>query len=93
MTDLYIYYKVRDGEQAALHSAVKAMQAELSAEHGVTPQLKRRPQSSGDGVWTWMEVYPDVRDGFDAVLADAVRTHGLPALAAGPRHTETFTDI
>ncbi|GAB2840634.1 hypothetical protein GCM10027277_04490 [Pseudoduganella ginsengisoli] len=90
--DLYSYYKVREADQSALHRAVTAMQAELTSAHGVAPQLKRRPQP-GDGVWTWMEVYPDVRDGFDAVLADAVQKHGLPALTAGPRHTEIFTDI
>lgn len=93
MMDLYIYYKVRDADQAALHRAVATMQAELVSAHGVAPQLKRRPHASGDGVWTWMEVYPAVRDGFDAVLADAVQAHGLHALTAGPRHTEFFTDI
>lgn len=91
--DLYIYYKVRQADHAALHRAVSAMQSELGSLHGVTSQLKRRPQPADDGVWTWMEIYPDVRDGFDAVLADAVQAHGLPALTASPRHTEIFTDI
>jgi hypothetical protein len=91
--DLYIYYKVRDGDQAALHSAVAAMQAELRSTEGVSPLLKRRPTPSSDGVWTWMEVYPQVRDGFDAVLADAVRARGIAALTSGPRHTEIFTEF
>lgn len=91
--DLYIYYKVRDADTAAQHRAVAAMQAELGSAHGVAPQLKRRPVPGDGVVWTWMEVYPDVRDGFDAVLAGAVQAHGLLALTAGPRHTEIFTDI
>lgn len=91
--DLYIYYKVRDTDHAALQRAVSAMQSELASAHGVAPQLKRRPQPADDGVWTWMEIYPAVRDGFDAALAAAVQAHGLPALTASPRHTEIFTDI
>lgn len=91
--DLYIYYQVRDADHAALHRAVAAMQAELGSAHGIAPQLKRRPQPADGAVWTWMEVYPAVRDGFDAVLADAVQAHGVLALTAGPRHTELFTDI
>ncbi len=91
--DLYVYYKVRDADQGALRSAVGAMQADLACTQGVSPQLKRRPRPAGDGVWTWMEVYPAVRDGFDAALAAAVDAHGIAALTAGPRHTEVFTEL
>jgi hypothetical protein len=88
MTDLYIYYRVRDEHASQLAPRVRAMQAAL----GTGGQLKRRPGSS-DGLQTWMEIYPDAPDGFDAALALAVRQAGLPDLIAGERHTEVFTDL
>ena len=90
--DLYIYYKVRDADAAALQGSVLAMQSALAARHGVQPQLKRRPEAMG-GVQTWMEVYPSVAADFAASLEDAVQRAGLLALTAGPRHTEVFTDL
>jgi hypothetical protein len=92
MSDLYIYYQVREADTAVLHGAVAAMQGALAAGWGITPQLKRRPQAH-EGMQTWMEVYPAVPDGFDAALAAAVQQSGLLPLTAGPRHSEVFTDL
>ena len=92
MSDLYVYYQVRDEDAAALAPRVRAMQARLRAGRGVAGQLKRRPQSH-DGLQTWMEVYPATRDGFDAALAKAVHDGALSALIAGKRHAELFTDL
>ncbi len=88
--DLYVYYRVRDDDAAALLPRVAAMQAQLAAVHGVAGQLKRRPGST-DGVQTWMEVYPAAPAGFTDALLDAAS--GLAALLAGPRHTEVFVDL
>jgi hypothetical protein len=88
MTDLYIYYRVRDEHAAQLAPLVRTMQAAL----GAGGQLKRRPGSS-DGMQTWMEIYPDAPAGFEAALALAVGQAGLPAWIAGERHTEVFTDL
>lgn len=100
MIDLYVYYKVREQDAAALEPRVRALQAALAAQHGagpqsqppLTPQLKRRP-ATRDGLQTWMEVYPAVTDAFDAALADAARAAGLDALIAGPRRAEVFMDL
>ena len=92
MNDLYIYYQVRIEDAAALSSRVWAMQARLATEHGVAGQLKRRPGAK-DGLQTWMEIYLDVKAGFDAVLAAAVVHAALAELAAGKRHIEIFTDL
>ena len=92
MNDLYIYYQVRDADASALAPLVRAMQARLSLEHGVTAQLKRRPETT-NGLQTWMEIYPAVRFGFDAALADAVAGAALAQLTSGKRHTEIFTDL
>ena len=90
--DLYIYYQVKEADTASLQAAVVSMQAELAQRHGVSCQLKRRPEVS-DGLQTWMEVYAGVSADFAAVLADAADRAGLSAWTSGTRHTEVFTDL
>jgi len=92
MIDLYVYYKVREQDSAALEPRVRALQAALAARHGVAPQLKRRPETR-DGLQTWMEVYPSAGDAFGAALDAAARDAGLDALIAGPRRAEVFMDL
>jgi predicted kinase len=92
MIDLYVYYKVRELDAAALAPRVRAMQAALASSHGVSVQLKRRPESK-DGLQTWMEVYPGAPDKFAEVLAQAALDAGLDALPDGPRRTEVFVDL
>jgi Domain of unknown function (DUF4936) len=92
MIDLYVYYKVREPDAAALAPRVRAMQAELAASHGLAVQLKRRPDSR-DGMQTWMEVYPGAADAFADDLARAASRAGLDALTAGPRRAEVFVDL
>ncbi len=88
MIDLYVYYKVREGDAAALAPRVRALQDGM----GVPAQLKRRPEASA-GLQTWMEVYPGVDDGFPARLEDAARSAGFEGLIEGPRRAEIFTDL
>lgn len=88
MIDLYVYYKVRDGDAASLAPRVRAMQAQL----GSPAQLKRRPEAR-EGLQTWMEVYPAVADGFDAAVEQAARDAGLQPFIQGPRRSEIFTDL
>lgn len=92
MIDLYVYYKVREQDAAALEPRVRALQAALSARFGVDGQLKRRPDTR-DGLQTWMEVYPAVTEAFQAALADAAREAGMDASLAGPRRAEVFMDL
>ena len=88
MIDLYVYYKVREADTAALAPRVRALQAHL----GVQAQLKRRPDASS-GLQTWMEVYPGVDDGFPARLDAAALDAGFEGLIDGPRRAEIFTDL
>ncbi len=88
MIDLYVYYKVREGDAAALAPRVRALQDSV----GVPAQLKRRPEASA-GVQTWMEVYPGVDDAFPARLDAAARGAGLDGLIDGPRRAEIFMDL
>jgi hypothetical protein len=92
MTDLYVYYKVREENAARLAPIVHAMQACLAAGLAGMAQLKRRPESK-DGLQTWMEVYPGADDRFRQALLDAERNAGWDGLIEGPRHTEIFTDL
>ncbi|KFI07673.1 DUF4936 family protein [Massilia sp. BSC265] len=96
MIDLYVYYKVRIDDAAALAPRVRAMQMQLQGSgardgHG-QPLLQRRPEAR-DGLQTWMEVYPGVDEGFGAVLERAVHDAGLGACIQGPRRAEAFIDL
>jgi hypothetical protein len=88
MIDLYVYYKVRELDAAALAPRVRALQAGI----GVPSQLKRRPDVR-DGLQTWMEVYPGVAAEFPAQLETAAAGAGIAGLIAGPRRAEIFTDL
>lgn len=92
MHDLYIYYQVSEANAAALELRVRAMQARLAGERGISGQLKRRPEAA-DGKQTWMEIYQAAPAGFDAALAAAVQDAALGELTAGARHVEIFTDL
>ncbi len=90
--DFYVYYKVQAGHAASLREAVIAMQAALSAAHGVAVQLKRRPEAP-EGVQTWMEVYTGAGPDFPAALEAAAAEADLARWIAGPRHVEKFEDL
>jgi hypothetical protein len=72
MSDLYIYYKVRDGHADELELRVRMMQANWDWRPACTAKLKRRPEAK-DGMQTWMECYLATGTGFDAALAAAER--------------------
>ena len=90
--DLYIYYRVRGENAAALHARIEPMQKRLSREHGIVTGLKRRPEEK-DGRQTWMEIYQAVPTDFEATLERAVSREDLNALIDGPRNTEYFVDV
>jgi len=81
--NLYVYYRVRPGEEDRCRAAVAAMQAELGHPHS----LLRR----ADDPLTWMEIYEDVDTTFVVELEAAARRHDLAAwLAPDGRHVERF---
>ncbi len=90
MTDIYVYYRVRLEHAAQLHPQVKAMQADLAAQFGVTAALKRRSDEQ-QSLQTWMEIYEAVPQGFLPALHEATARAQLPV--EGERHVETFVDI
>jgi len=92
MIDLYVYYKVGERQAARLEPLVRAMQARLAAELGVSGQLKRRPDTR-DGLQTWMEVYTGVGEQFAPQLDAAAAVAGLADLIEGPRRAEVFVEF
>jgi hypothetical protein len=90
MIDLYVYYKVRDADAAALAPLVRALQARVSNPGAA--RLLRRPGSQ-DGVQTWMEVYPDVSGTFAGALEAAASEAGFGHLVQGPRRVEVFVEF
>lgn len=89
--NLYVYYRVACAHEHALRARVADLQDGLAARYGVEGVLQRRPEPK-DGRHTWMEVYAAVPDGFESILASAVRDAGLAELIDGERHTEIFMD-
>ncbi len=87
--NLYVYYDIEAREASALAPAVRAMQAELAKTSGIAGRLMKRPQTGGARE-TWMEVYEDVDDRFEAQLDRAAAT--IDWRDAGLRHVERFVD-
>ena len=90
--DLYVYYRVQVVDAALFLTKVTEMQDNLTREYGVRTALKRRPEEQ-DGLHTWMEVYLEVAEGFEAKLEHVVASSELPAMIAGKRHVEHFLDL
>lgn len=89
---LYVYYKVRDADAAALLERVHAMQAELVAATSIRARLQRRADRTSGNLQTWMEIYPDAPPGFEAQLAAAVECANVGAICEA-RHVERFEDV
>lgn len=94
--DLYIYYRVAPSQATTLFGKLKAMQAVLQADQGISARLKRRPEEK-DGLQTWMEVYEGIAPGqeieFSAKLDKALSAAGIAGLIEGSRHVEHFEDV
>lgn len=90
--DCYVYYRVRADLAVLLRERVATMQNCLQQEFGITGSLKRRSQQQ-EGKDTWMEVYADIPQDFDTILAQACAFAMLQELIAGERHIEHFLDV
>jgi hypothetical protein len=86
----YVYYRVIEGEDVGMATAVRAAQAEITATIGIAARLLARRDEPD----LWMEVYEGVTDadGFERALAACVERHELAKLArpGTVRTTECF---
>lgn len=93
---LYVYYDVpRDVPRAEidrLREGIQSMQNRLAGTCGHRGRLLRRVDQSKP-YDTWMEVYEQVGDAFEAQLNEAFDESGVRDLRAGPRHIERFVDF
>ena len=93
MRQLFIYWRVVPGRQAAAQQAVQAMQAELRTSHpGLEARLFTREAGAEP---TLMETYALAPQGIDPALQARIeqRARALAALAAGARHVEVFEEV
>ncbi len=80
---LFVYYKVPQGEHAHWKPVVERMQQEIlrKISSGLKASLLKRPEVSGEGFETWMEVYEHT-SGIDQAMLDLVaqevKASGLP---------------
>ncbi|MFZ6749764.1 DUF4936 family protein [Undibacterium sp. Ren11W] len=90
--DCYIYYQTAAEHEAQVIDAVALLQKTLFATLGLKMQLQRRPEIAA-GCLTWMEIYRDIPDDFQAQLTSLVNSNPLHALLQGARHAEYFENV
>lgn len=97
MRELFIYYKARPEDAAALQAAVETGQAALRSRHpGLVARLLRRREASSDGTITWMETYAMSHAAQAGGVSAAVErdieaaSERLGAWLVGARHVEVF---
>lgn len=96
MGELFIYYRCRSADTAAVGAAAAAMQRRLCSEvPGLEARLLRRPAPAADDTVTWMETYRLVTPAgaADAGWQARVQAAAAQALApwvVGERHLEVF---
>lgn len=89
--ELYIYYRVTEGDALPASQAVRQMQAALQATNsGLQARLLRRPEAP-QGLATFMEVYAAPGGLSARVQADIEQAAtALAPWLRGERHTEVF---
>ena len=90
--DIYLYYTIREADAANARARVDALQRRLAADYNITTGLRRRPETH-DGLQTWMEIYPEVPQGFDSVIEQIAAEEGVTALTTNGRHVEYFMEL
>lgn len=99
MRELFVYYRVRIGQEANALAIIETFQAGLRQQRpGLIARLLRRPAESG-AAQTWMETYAlttgAVGDGIDIDCERLIEAAAasLAGCIDGERHTEVFFPI
>ena len=93
--ELFVWYRVRDGQRSEALAAVRAMQGSLVAEW---PGLRARllTRAGTNSAQTWMEAYARAGAGSGTGIDDAVAgaieaaARSLATFIDGDRHSEAF---
>jgi Domain of unknown function (DUF4936) len=89
---LFVYYRVRVDDGAAVLDALRALQASLPAAIAGLRCERWQRETPNDGLLTLMETYSADGD-IDAAQQSLIESHAAAALASwivGERHTEVF---
>lgn len=89
--DCYIYYKAASEHAQQVQSCFARLQSNL-LNLAIAPRLQRRPQAS-NSLHTWMEIYQDIPENFEPILAVAVSASGILDVLASDRRLEYFSNV
>lgn len=87
----YVYFKSLVKHEEQVQSCFAKLSQSI-ANMGFSVQFQRRPETK-DGLQTWMEIYSNVPDHFDQMIAAVVSESGLQAFVVGARHHEYFIEV
>lgn len=99
--ELFVYYKVAQGEASAAQQEIHTLQAALRQRWpGLEARLLKRDDLAGDGPQTWMEIYrtsttPTISTGLTSQAVTDILSHmaEAPTGRLGLRHTERFVPL
>ncbi len=89
--DCYIYYQTAEVHAPEVLVQLGQIKQSLAGELGVGLQLQRRTEAT-EGMLTWMEIYRQIPNGFEACLSGILSQSSLMPLIHGTRHAEYFED-
>ena len=89
--DCYIYYKAAIEHAQQIQTCFACLQSNLPIL-ALPPRLQRRPQAS-NSLHTWMEIYQDIPENFESILAVAVSASGILDVLASDRRLEYFSNV
>jgi len=94
MRELFVYYRVRPGDAAAVLAATRQLQARLRDRYPeLRTRLLRRPDTDHE-LQTWMETYatepPHAGVSAEMQADIEAEAHALAPPIHGERHTEVF---
>lgn len=93
MNTLFVYYKLHVDQHAEMKARLNTMSAHLLKQvPGLSVDLMQRPETSEDGLETWMEVYRHPT-GVTAAMAKQIDDAALAAGLPQPRRTEVFVSL
>lgn len=93
MNTLFVYYKLHIDQHARAITCLQSMARELMLRvPGLQVDLMQRPETSPEGIETWMEVYrhpSGISEDMMRLIDDSALDAGLPQ----PRRTEVFVTL
>ena len=87
----YVYFKAHLSDRGVVMNCLTHLQTSLH-QRGIAAEVQKRPNVH-DGVETWMEIYRDIPENFEEILAKIVSQSELDTYIIGKRHLEYFVTV